>query len=268
MIRLLAFAIIILSGVFSGCKRQKWQKSTVPTLETNTYAFKTVDVLSDSVNIQTDFVYMTTKSKISIRSKKQNIDNANVAFRIKKDSAIWMSSSVMGLEVIRSIISRDGVKMIDRMNKVYTEASYYTLASRLGFPLDYSLIQGFFLADVPVYTGQRFELQQDGQNILVRQSDQYLAIYNLIDQLTRKTTRMEATDQMTGNKAHASYDNMHPAEKGLIPYLVNLNLSAQASAETDKSHQLEISVIHNSVTLTDSTLSFPFQIPNNYKKAF
>jgi hypothetical protein len=268
MIKHLVLTTIFMASLLGGCKRQRLSPAERPSLENEARQLTVVDTISDSLSLSAAFTYLSTRSRISIKSKGQNIDNATVAFRVKKDSAIWVSASVLGLEVMRGILSTEGVRLLDRVNKVYIEASYRTLASRLGFPLDYPLLQGFFLADVPTYTGTRFEIQNDLQHTLVRQADEYLAIYNMIDRSSRKTTRMEAIDLIGGSKAQAEYEYNPPGATAILPYDAKLNLAGRSVTSKESTFPIEISILHNSVTITDSTLSFPFQIPNNYKKAF
>lgn len=269
MTRKAAFSLFLLAiGTIVGCKRQSVHKEQAVTLAGGDGVFTVMDSIPDSLNAPLRFLYLNTRSKISLKSKKQNIDNASVTFRMKKDSAIWMSANVMGLEVLRGIISTEGVRIMDRVNKVYTEATYRDLASRLGFPLDYPLLQGFFLADIPVYPGQDFEVRDDASKVLVKQSDSYLAIYNMIDRLSKKTIGMEAIDLVTDNRARADYSNVQQVGSGAIPYNLSVDLSVRSKTDQHAGNQIWVSLSHSSVSMTDSTLSFPFQVPINYKKAF
>lgn len=268
MTRRPALLLLTLLIISAGCKRQKLQKQDLPSLAGSEAVFLAADSVPDSINRPVEFRYLNTRSRISIKSRKQNIDNASVTFRVKKDSAIWMSASVMGLEVIRGIISTEGVRIMDRINKVYTEAPYRVLAGKLGFPLDYPLLQSFFLADIPAYPGQGFEIRYDSAGALVRQADGYLAIYNMIERLSRKTVSMEAIDLLTNNRALASYSDLRQAGPALIPYNVSVSLSVNKQTQPGTEEPLLVSLSHTSVNIADSTLSFPFQVPINYKKAF
>ncbi len=264
-----AFSLFVLAvGTIVGCKRQRIHRGQMTVLESGEGVFTSMESIPDSLSAPLDFLYLSTRSKLSLKSKKQNIDNASVTFRMKKDSAIWMSASMMGLEVMRGIISTEGVRIMDRVGKVYTEATYRDLAGRLGFPLDYPLLQGFFLADIPTYPGQGFEVRNDASKALVKQSDSYLAIYNMIDRLSKKTIGMEAVDLITDNRARADYSNIQQVGAGAIPYNLSVDLSVRSKTEELNGSQLRISLSHSSVSITDSTLSFPFQVPINYKKAF
>ena len=263
-----AFLLLVLVvGAIAGCKRQKIHREQV-ALASGEGIFTSMDFIPDSLSAPLDFRYLSTRSKISFKSRKQNIDNASVTFRMKKDSAIWMSASMMGLEVLRGIISTEGVRIMDRVGKVYTEATYRDLAGKLGFPLDYPLLQGFFLADIPVYPGQGFEVRNDASQALVKQSDSYIAIYNMIDRLSKKTIAMEAVDLITDNRARAGYSNIQQVGAGAIPYNLSVDLSIRSKTEDLNANQLRVALSHSSVSITDSTLSFPFQVPINYKKAF
>lgn len=269
MTKKVAFSLLFLVvGTVAGCKRQRIHKEKMSVLASGEGVFTGMNSIPDSLSAPLNFLYLSTRSKISLKSRKQNIDNASVTFRMKKDSAIWMSASMMGLEVLRGIISTEGVRILDRVGKVYTEANYRDLAGRLGFPLDYQLLQGFFLADIPIYPDQGFEVRNDASKALVKQSDGYLAIYNMVDRLLRKTTGIEAVDLITGNRARAGYSNIQQVGVGAIPYNVSVDLSIRSKTGELNGDPLRVSLSHSSVSITDSTLSFPFQVPINYKKAF
>jgi len=258
-----AYLLMLVFLVMTGCKRQKITRLD-DTLTSRQGEFAVVDALPDSLYQPLSFTYLSTRSKISIKSKNQNIDNASVSFRVRKDSAIWMSASTMGMEVIRAVLSREGVRMMDRFNKVYLAASYRNLAERLGFALDYPLLESMFLGEIPVYPGQKYELRSDTSQTLTKQSDAYVTIYNLIAHSLKKPVRMEALDLISGNQAKSEYSDFTDT----IPKNVWLELTVKPRAQPEKTEQIVISVVHSGINLADSTLSFPFQVPNNFKKAF
>lgn len=230
--------------------------------------FTAMDSIPDSISTPLDFCYLTTRSKVTIKSRKQNIDNASVSIRMKRDSAIWLSASVMGVEVLRGIVSVSGLRVMDRVGKVYTETTYRDLSGKLGFPIDYPLLQGLFLAEIPIYPGQGFEVRYDESKALVKQSDSYLAIYSMIDRLSKKTISMEAVDLISGSRARADYGNMQQVGAGAVPYNLSADFFTHSKVGEPERNLLFVSLSHSSVSITDSTLSFPFQVPNNYKKAF
>ncbi|GAA4439143.1 hypothetical protein GCM10023091_20930 [Ravibacter arvi] len=263
--QLIVYALLI-AALLTGCKRRQPQK--LPSLTTPEDTFTRVDSLPDSLWDQTPFGHLTTRSKIWITSQRQNIDNAGVSFRVKKDSAIWLSASVLGLEVLRGIISVEGVRIIDRVNKIYLDANYATLAGKLGFPLDYPLLQSFFLGEIPRYPSQKFSVREQPGKVFVRQDDGFLAVYNVIEQAIGKTRSMEAIDLKTNNRAIANFDDFLTVDARSIPYKVTLNLSVKPHTRSESAQQIAIRLQHTSVSITDSALVFPFQVPINYKKAF
>mgnify|MGYP000853725785 CR=1 FL=1 len=267
MIKKTAFLLLISVLSIVGCKRQKISKIS-DSLSNSKGNFYTVSAIPDSIHQPLTFHYLSTRSKISIRSKNQNIDNASVSFRIKKDSIIWMSANVMGVEVLRGIFSREGLNILDRFNKVYIQESYGSLAAKLGFPLDYPLLESFFLAEIPLYDGQRYEISPDSSFALVKQSDNYLSIYNLVDKKNGKTKRMEAIDLKTGNHAKSDYDRFNGEDEELFPETIHLELTLKSRQNPEIDERVTISVVHSAVNFSDSTMTFPFQVPNNFKKAF
>ena len=77
--------------------------------------------------------YLTAKSKISFKSKDQDIDNANVSMRMRKDSILWLQIVVGPIEVVRGIITRDSIQIIDRHNKAYYQYDFASLSQKFNF---------------------------------------------------------------------------------------------------------------------------------------
>src|SRR5690606_3654403 len=98
--------------------------------------------------------------------------------------------------------------------------------------------------------------------------DGYLKVFNKVDRLQKKTLSIEAIDLISNNRAQANYGNIRPVTDGVIPYSVMIGLTGKPGVQPGAEQKIAVSLSHNSVTATDSTLSFPFQVPINYKKAF
>src|SRR5690606_28998745 len=108
MIKKTAFLLLISVLSIVGCKRQKISKIS-DSLSNSKDNFYTVSAIPELILLSLTFHYLSNRTKISIRGESQNIDNASVSVRIKKDSIIWMSANVMGVEVMRGIFSRESL---------------------------------------------------------------------------------------------------------------------------------------------------------------
>ncbi len=73
----------------------------------------------DSNRIQ----YTTFNGKVNVDYKSDDGKkyNVNATIRMYKDSAIWISANaILGIEAMRVLVTKDSVKLLDKLNKTYT----------------------------------------------------------------------------------------------------------------------------------------------------
>jgi len=84
-------------------------------------------------------------------SAETNVDSSNnsftVSMRIRKDSAIWMSVSKLGIEGARVLITKDSVKIIDRINSDYFAGDYSYFNKLLHAELDFDILQSLMVGN-------------------------------------------------------------------------------------------------------------------------
>ena len=76
----------------------------------------------DSSRVQ----YTTFNAKLNIDYKSDDGKkyDVNASVRMFRDSAIWISANaILGIEAMRVLITRDSVKLLDKLNKIYTARS-------------------------------------------------------------------------------------------------------------------------------------------------
>src|ERR1043165_2055158 len=94
------------------------QKRTVETPAPVKLKGENVIQLFDSVIAhQFDFTSLTAKAAVEIATDKETT-SFDVNIRMKKDSAIWLSiTPLLGIEVARVLVTRDSIRILDRINK-------------------------------------------------------------------------------------------------------------------------------------------------------
>lgn len=120
-----------------------------PAKTDSAQAVQTVLRALDSARIN----FQTFSSKVNIDyrgSDGKNYDvNANI--RMQKDSAIWISvNAVLGIEALRALITRDSVKLLDKLNKTYKAHSVSYLQETTALPLDLIALQDLIIGN-PVF---------------------------------------------------------------------------------------------------------------------
>ena len=108
------------------------------------------------------FDWLSTKFSAEYRNNKKK-NSFGGQMRIRKDSLIWLSlSPIMGIEVMRLMISQDSIKYINRMNNTYFIGDYENLNKFLNTNIDYDILQSFLIGnDLSFYDDGKFKAAID-----------------------------------------------------------------------------------------------------------
>ncbi|GAB2764862.1 hypothetical protein GCM10027275_02600 [Rhabdobacter roseus] len=222
-------------------------------------------LLAHSAIEEIDFDYLTAKSKFSFKSRSQNIDNANVNIRIKKDSLIWLSVTGVGLEVARGIITPDSIVFMDKFHKEYYVFSYAQLSQQFKFDLNFPLLQSLIVGNLPIPRDDEQKFRREKDFLLLRQNQGRILVDNYIGTKNRKLKRLTAVEQPTRNTLNLDYEDFTQLNNYLFPYTSLLTLDVQ-SEKDQQYYQTVIRIKHSRVELAENPLSFPFSIPASYKR--
>lgn len=212
-----------------------------------------------------DFRYLTAKSKISFKSHQQDIDNANVNIRVRKDSLIWLSISKLGIEAVRGLISRDSITIIDKIHREYSVYDFPTLSKQFNFAMNFELLQALIIGNLPLPKRPAQKIKNERDYLLLRQSEGKVLVENYIGEQDRKLKKLMVTEQPTKNTLRLDYEDFTSLSNFLFPYtsLVTLDYKSQSDGQF---YQTLLRIKHNKVELVDKNPGFPFTIPANYKR--
>jgi hypothetical protein len=212
-----------------------------------------------------DFRYLTAKSKISFKSPEQDIDNANINIRVRKDSLIWLSVNKLGIEAVRGIITRDSITIIDKIHREYTVYDFPTLSRQFNFQMNFELLQALIVGNLPLPKRPAQKIKNERDYLLLRQSEGKVLVENYIGEQDRKLKKLMLTEQPTKNTLRLDYDDFTSLNNFLFPYTSLVTLDYQSKAD-GRFYQTLLQIKHNKVELIDKNPGFPFTIPANYQR--
>lgn len=220
------------------------------------------------------FNTLSTRASLDINSSKTDM-SLKAQIRIKKDSAIWISfSPLLGIEVVRLLLTPDSVKFLDRINKSYFCGTYTFFHDyyRVGF--DYDMIESILLGvDFRCYdegvmnagidhllyrlsTANRRKIKRfvrsssDSERILLQ--DVWLDPQSF---RIRKLKLQEANRD--SRKLEAEYESLLTLENGdVIPHEISIGIKAE--------DDIKLRLNFNKVVIND-LLSYPFTVPASYQ---
>ena len=206
----------------------------------------------------------------------ENQTSFNGTLRIKKDSILWLSlSPALGIELMRVAITRDSVKILDRMKATGIVQDFHYLHQWMDYLPDFGMIQemivgnGFTFADpnhtIAAVDGNQYRLEipepsataesPDGQDPVGTTS--FYQIW--LDPENFKVVRTLVQETRgAGRTIESTYHGFKMAGEQTFPYEVTCVVQ-------DAGRRLELSLHYSRVKLNE-TLSFPFTIPKGYTR--
>lgn len=216
----------------------------------------------ENLNIQEfKFDYITIKSKIELQETHKTT-NATALVRIKKDSIIWFNlSGTLGVQGLRGMVTRDSVKIINRVEKTYKEYGINELVEEFNFPIDFELIQSMIVGNMPKPRETDDFVKIQSGRFVIRQNIDDILINNYIDRDIMKLVEVSVVEKSTDNSLKLLYKDFNDIDKQAFPFSSFISL-----IHHNEFGELETSLTiqHIKVELSDEILKFPFTVPKKY----
>ncbi len=190
--------VICLSGVITtACKSKRKVQQTQVKVETPIDSmgkckmdFKNAKALTNLVKLN-EFKYDWMYAKANVEFKEgegeqANEQNFDIRVRVKKDSAILISIQKLSIDVVKVLITRDSVKLVDYIHNQYFRGDYNYINEILKADLDYDVIQALLFGNSAEY--------YDDEQKLKPVMDREKCVYRLSTERKRRLRRIENGD--------------------------------------------------------------------------
>jgi hypothetical protein len=245
-LKVLLFALVLLAAACS--------KKIAPTI---------TGTPRPDLNIEEiDFEYFHGKAKMVLRdANKEREVKANI--RIRKDSVIWMTFSVIGLQGGKALINKDSITVVSTVDKEYFVFDYAELSKRFNFEINYNVVQSALLGNPIIKRSEIDEVQPLGSMFLLKQHSNTVDVLNYVNAASMKIEKVELKEGNTNNSLVMNYSNFQPVGNKIFPYNGTINLFYKAAAGL-----LNTTIIfeYNKAEVGDRELRFPFNIPKKYER--
>ena len=206
--------------------------------------------------------YTTFNAKVEVDytgsdGKKYNV-NANI--RMYKDSLIWVSvNAILGIEAMRLMITKDSVKLINKLDKFYSVRSVTYLQEVTALPLDLSTFQDLIIGN-PVYL--------DSNIVSYSKNDQEISMLSL-GSVFRHFITIHASDKVVQHSKMDDVDVLRNRTCDLIYEKYENKKGRQFSTRrqitVSEKSKLDVKLDFKNYEFNE-TLSFPFNVPKNYER--
>lgn len=207
-----------------------------------------------------DFEYMHGKARMVLRdANKEREVKANI--RIRKDSVIWMTFSVIGVQGGKALINKDSITIVNNVDNEYFQFDYAELSKRYNFEINYHVIQSAMLGNLIMPRKESDEVHQETAFFILKQQANTISVDNYVSLASKKLEKVELKESNSANSLVLNYSNFQPMDSKLFPYNGTINLFYKTIAGL-----LNTTIIfeYNKAEVGDKELKFPFNIPKKY----
>lgn len=209
-----------------------------------------------------DFEYFHGKARMVFNDgKKEREVKAHI--RIRKDSVIWMTFTVIGVQGGKALINKDSITIVSTVDKEYYVFDYASLSKRFNFDVNYQTIQSAFLGNL-IAPRQEFDRISQGENAnLLEQQRATVGLRNYINPSTKKLEKVEMKEGSTNNSVVINYSNFQPVADKTYPFngIISILYKTQGGVVNTT-----ITLEYNKAEVGDKELKFPFNIPRKYER--
>ena len=241
---LLAVAVVL----FSACS-----KKILPT----------VPLPAKSIDIQEiDFEYFHGKARLNFRDNTKERE-VKAHIRIRKDSVIWMTFTVIGVQGGKALINKDSITIVSTVSKEYYVFDYAELSRRFNFKIDFNVIQSAMLGNLMISKNLGDEIAEEIKYNKLNQKVGSVSVKNSINKETKKLEMVELNEATTNNLLKIDYSDFQPVGDKLFPYkgIIDI-LYKSATGLVNNTIVFE----YSKAEVGDRELRFPFNIPKRYDR--
>lgn len=281
------FLAVVLSAAFSACKT------------TYQVGSEKVKKISDRKIIRNVIKNYLTYNTLSYRFNGEFSDSGkttsfNGTIRIKKDSLIWVSLSVvLGIELARIQITKDSVYFMNKIKDEYFIREIDYISNSFQVDVNYEILQSIITNQIFLYAEEdetinerRVEEVDDEPDpgvyrktfIADTDSNQYvlktyrkrklkkhikknkpeiiLQTFHVIPEIY-KISNVNINELNDKRELDISYSEFSPVDSVMIPYNLVINIK-------DKQKFVSLNLKYSKINL-NTDISFPFTIPEKYK---
>src|SRR5688572_8840835 len=134
MNKCLWFLMFSITLLVAGCS-----KKVVPTVDVTPKTTLNIEEI--------DFEYFQGKARMILRDANKERE-VKATIRVRKDSVIWMTFNVIGIQGGKALINKDSITIVSTVDKEYYVFEYGELSRRFNMEINYNVIQSAMLGNL------------------------------------------------------------------------------------------------------------------------
>jgi len=226
------------------------QKPAVTPIDANVVA-----LLKGLKANELSFQELTAKMKTKVSSPTLN-QSFTTNIRWKKGEKIWLSMSIIGIEGARVLITKDSIKIMDKINSRYILKPLSYLKEKAYVDLSFSDIENILLGQLVFTDTTKAKYANNATNTTISADGQRFLTSVVFDKKTNHLMSFFVTDKLFSRTIESAYDNYQ--EQLGKSFSMDRTLVMRSGMET-----FEMVAKFQSIELRQN-LEYPFTLYPNY----
>ena len=269
--RSVIFTGILFLIVATGCRSTKSLRNAISIKDgtrvgsvilhdSSSYKSAAKEVLSVLSNDQIDFKTFSAKAKVQYEDQNGKQPDFNAFIRLQKDSALWVSvnSTFLGIEAFRLYVTPDSLILLNKLDKTVEYHPFSFIEGFAHIPMDFTLLQNILIGN-PVYEGDSIvSFRQTESHIIIGTIGSFFKNLTTLSADTNRLEQIKLDDldvfrNRTATLLYGSYEKNS-----------GLNFATERQINVSEKSKVDVSIEFKQYEF-NKELSFPFNIPHNYK---
>ena len=216
------------------------------------------DIIINLHQQQLDFSTFAAKIKVDYEAKDAS-DQATAYIRIQKDSLIWLSlTGALGIEGIRILITKDSVKLMNKLDKTIQYSSINYLQQIADVPLDFYGLQDIIIGNPIFLDSNVVSFKNNSNELLVMMTGTIFKHLLTLGGSDFKPlhSKLDDADLMRTRTCDITFDAYEIKN--------NIRFSTERRITVSEKSKLDINLVFKQYDFNGPE-TFPFTIPKNYK---
>ena len=257
---IMRLSVFILLFLLFGCGSKK-NKIQFPQSNINSEIKKTLTdsniKIKDLNYIDFTNLFLSGNSNLEYNNDNYGFD---LNFRFKKNEKILISGSLF-LPIFKALIDQNKISGYQRFDRTFFDVNYEDIYNKLGIDLGFKEIENLLLGNpiLDLSNKENFKIYQNEKNMLIYSIEKENVIYNMtFDPQSNKLLSQEITQLKLNRYLKIYYNSFQKLNSFDLPGIIGIIIN-------DGKNLIKLTISNQSREINNE-LSFPFKIPNNYKK--
>lgn len=204
-------------------------------------------------------LYTTFSGKAAVDYTENNKTTSfDLKLNMYKDSLIWGSAiGPLSIEVIRILVTKDSVKILNRLSREYTARSISFLKDQTGLPLNLGAMQDLLIGNPVFLDSANSSYTREGPALQITSQDNHFKniLTVLMPGYLPSLSQLEDISNNDHYTAELKYDGYKTAN--------NLRFSTIRNIKVQYKKPIAVSLNYKSYNF-DTEISTPFSVPDRF----